>query len=203
MSNSNNDLRISYWVRANRYAGTCVGCDQAVAENAGWTQKEGDVWQTICQTCARAHAKYLPDGNKFMSAINGTQEGGNAYKCVTCDRHVALVKSARTGKWYFCEVGETDAGNVYALTHQPHTVENCTERKSTNDRDLLIMERDEALKTLAREYNAQLDKDGGIGEIDSDTLRAHLEAYHAKHNAVRAQYQSRIDALDNDEEEEF
>ena len=180
-------LRISYWIRRNRYAGKCAACAQAVESGNGWTQKDGDKWQTICDTCAHAHAKYLPLDDRHVRALNDGHDGGNVYECRTCFREVALVKSNRTGKWFFCEVVETEAGIKYAATHQPHTAERCAARKGHLDELTADMNLRAKLDASFREWRAEIERRGGVESMTAEQTDAAYAELMARQNAIIAE----------------
>lgn len=179
-------LRISYWVKRNRYAGKCAACAQAVESGNGWTQKDGDKWQTICGPCARANAKYLPLDDRRVRALNNSNDGGTVHECLTCWREVALVKSARTGKWFFCEVVESEARIKYAATHQPHTAERCAARKEHNDELTADWNLRAKLDASFREWCADVERRGGLQSMTAEQADAMYAELMARQDAIIA-----------------
>lgn len=192
MNHTSSPIRISYWIRPNRYAGTCVACAQEVKAHKGWTQKDGTTWQTICSVCVRANAKYIPmlgeDGTpRHTRALNDSHRGGAWYSCQTCGMDVALVKSPKTGKWYFCDIVETNAHYNYAATHQPHSAQTCERRQADNaefTNDVLYkQELDQAWKALQQTIEV-----GEDGKVDPKVTQAVLDRYTAMMNEISAKY---------------
>jgi len=121
--------RISYWLKSNRYAKPCFICATQVDKDAGWIQKQGDAWQTICHPCVQSHARAYPqlrNGQpQHLPALNGSNSGGELYTCTKCETDVVLVKGAKSGKWFFCRIVGGQTGIRYAAHHIPHTAEDC------------------------------------------------------------------------------
>ena len=57
------------------------------------------------------------NGNQVYAAPLGRGPEGKLGTCSACGRPAALVKSARTGRWYLCDVTLTP---IRAAAHHPH-----------------------------------------------------------------------------------
>lgn len=184
--------RISYWLKRNRYASTCALCASPVEADRGWTQKQDDAWQTLCHACVLTHARAFPQLDKGGSpmhapGLNDAHAGGSIYTCTKCRREVVLIKSAKSGKWFFCEVQGGRTGVRYAATHAPHTAENCAERVAEIEQYAARYEAEQAkqqrqalLQPLFDEAQATFDAEIDAANDDRDLMRAALERHLAR-----------------------
>lgn len=124
-------LRVSYFLKVNRYKGTCAGCGEPVAESAGFVQKGDAGWETLCHACVRANGRTTPllSGPAQIATASSVVRGGQTrevHVCNTCGHNVAWVKSSKSGKWYLAQVkgARTESGaGLRVYDFEPHQCE--------------------------------------------------------------------------------
>lgn len=186
--------RISYWLRPNRYAGTCLVCDTHVKPRTGWLQREDVAWQTVCDPCAREHGRSIPILNSEGEVAHGTSVAtGTAHALATCTRcgwAVAWLKST-AGKWYMAECykkhseryGLDPSGALRVYDFQPHTSERCDleiERRTRERWALDLHDLGHQIAPQLTEAIAQAQRDGtdpiaAIEQVEAD-VAAYLES---------------------------
>lgn len=184
-------VQISYWLKRNRYGGSCFVCDAAVAKGDGYIQKSGSEWQTVCYDCVRAHGKATPIFDKegrpmHAPSLNRAHYGGDIFNCNKCKMDIVLVKSDKTGKWYFCEIqtGRTDVR--YACLHAPHSPESCEAH----------LDRMEEINRAWREMDARNERDKRLMVLREEAMEAWEKAPTPEEaRAILAEYQATVKSI--------
>jgi hypothetical protein len=138
--------QVSFFLKVNRYSGTCAWSGDHVEKGEGFVQKDRDTgkWITLCESCVRENSRAMPlvsrwdrdpDIVRAMSVATG--EYHDVLVCNTCDANVARVKSKR-GKWYLAncyrkrseEYGVDPSGTLRVYDFDVHDCEPNLRRKA-------------------------------------------------------------------------
>jgi len=175
MAANTNTHQVSWWLRDNRYAGTCMICNTEVPAHAGYCQKDSTTgkWLTVCDGCAHEHGRVVPDVYLYNGQVRqataksvATGRGHDVCRCCRCDAQVALVKG-KAGKWYLASVlpkvkdDPDSADGLRVYDFRPH------------DCDAVLALRDERRAAVAAEdLKYRLENDEQLQALRQDFFQA-------------------------------